>query len=85
MSCSVNRWGPGTTCEKPANSESAKELKARIEKMNMERAKQDSMWKPLVSVTESGSSSPPLIVVYPSVATLGPTLTTKSSNPPPGK
>jgi len=80
MSCSVNRWGPGTTCEKPQNSESAKELKARIEKMNMERAKQDSMWKPLVSVTESESSSP-VIVKFSS----GPTLTTKSSNLPSGK
>jgi len=68
MSCFVNRWGPGTTCEKPVNSESAKELKMRVEKMNTERAKQDSMWKPLVSVTESSSGSP-LITVYPTVPT----------------
>jgi hypothetical protein len=40
----VNRWGPGTTCEKPKNSESTKELADRISKMQMERAKQDSMW-----------------------------------------
>jgi hypothetical protein len=43
-SCGVNRWGPGTTCEKPKNSESVKELTERISKMQMERAKQDSMW-----------------------------------------
>ena len=43
-SCGVNRWGPGTTCEKPKNSESTKELADRISKMQMERAKQDSMW-----------------------------------------
>lgn len=43
-SCGVNRWGPGTTCEKPKNSESTKELTERISKMQMERAKQDSMW-----------------------------------------
>ena len=84
MCCSVNRWGPGTTCEKPRNSESANELKTRIEKMNLERAKQDSMWKPLVSVTESESSSPPLIVVYPSVASRAP-LSSKGSNPLSGK
>ena len=43
-SCGVNRWGPGTTCEKPKNSESVKELTERIGKMQMERAKQDAMW-----------------------------------------
>jgi hypothetical protein len=62
MSCFVNRWGPGTTCEKPVNSESAKELRMRVEKMNTERAKQDSMWKPLVSVTESSSGSPTVMI-----------------------
>jgi hypothetical protein len=44
MSCSVNRWGKGTTCERPSNSEAAKELQARIAAMSQERAKQDMMW-----------------------------------------
>lgn len=83
MCCSVNRWGPGTTCEKPRNSESANELKTRIEKMNLERAKQDSMWKPLVSVTESESSSP-VIVKFSSVDSGAP-LSSKGSNPSSGK
>lgn len=51
MSCSVNRWGKGTTCERPSNSEAAKELQARIAAMSQERAKQDMMW------TQSSSTS----------------------------
>jgi len=43
-SCSRNRWGPGTTCEKPVCTEASKELEARIAKMNQDRAKQDQMW-----------------------------------------
>lgn len=44
MSCSVNRWGTGTTCERPSNTEAAKELQTRIAAMAQERAKQDAMW-----------------------------------------
>jgi hypothetical protein len=62
-SCGVNRWGPGTTCEKPKNSESTKELADRISKMQMERAKQDSMWTAtevinMETVKESKESNP---------------------------
>ena len=53
MSCSVNRWGKGTTCERPSNSEAAKELQARIAAMSQERAKQDMMW------TQSSSMATP--------------------------
>jgi len=38
------RWGPGTTKERAPDTESANELKARLEQMAKERAKQDSMW-----------------------------------------
>ena len=38
------RWGPGTTKERVADTESANQLKARLEQMAKERAKQDSMW-----------------------------------------
>jgi hypothetical protein len=41
------RWGPGTTKERAPDTESANELKARLEQMAKERAKQDSMWQPL--------------------------------------
>lgn len=41
------RWGPGTTKERAPDTESASQLKARLEEMAKERAKQDSMWKPL--------------------------------------
>ena len=41
------RWGPGTTKERETNTESANQLKARLEEMAKERAKQDSMWQPL--------------------------------------
>ena len=46
MKCAVNRWGPGTTCEKPKETQATKELEARITKMNEERARQDSIWTP---------------------------------------
>ena len=38
------RWGPGTTKDRVADTESANQLKARLEQMAKERAKQDSMW-----------------------------------------
>jgi len=56
-SCARNRWGPGTTKEKPINSESAKELQLRMEAMNKERAKQDSIWVQSESSTTSVCSS----------------------------
>jgi len=42
--CALNRWGPGTTCERPINIEGAKEIQAKIKAMQDERAKQDSVW-----------------------------------------
>lgn len=42
--CGLNRWGPGTTCERPINTESSKELQAKIAAMKAEREKQDSIW-----------------------------------------
>jgi hypothetical protein len=42
--CSVNRWGSGTTCERPVNTEASKELQERLSMMAQERAKQDKMW-----------------------------------------
>ena len=42
--CALNRWGPGTTCERPINTESAKELQSKIAAIKAERDKQDSIW-----------------------------------------
>ena len=56
MSCSVNRWGSGTTCEKPRSTELAKELQNRITAMNNERAKQDTIWNLSGSTTSSFES-----------------------------
>ena len=48
MRCNPSaRWGPGTTKERQPDTEGAKELKARLEQMAKERAKQDTMWTPL--------------------------------------
>jgi hypothetical protein len=44
MRCAVNRWGPGTTCERPTNTPASKELQERLAKMRQEREKQDTMW-----------------------------------------
>jgi hypothetical protein len=44
MRCACNRWGPGTTCEKPTNSAASKELQDRLAAMRNERTAQDKMW-----------------------------------------
>ncbi len=45
MRCNPSaRWGPGTTCEKPTDTELSKELKERIDQMLKEREKQNAMW-----------------------------------------
>jgi hypothetical protein len=45
MRCNPSaRWGPGTTKERQPDTESAKELKSKLEQMAAERAKQDTMW-----------------------------------------
>ena len=49
-SCAVNRWGRGTTCERPVNTEASKELQARMAAMAKERESQDKMW---ATVTET--------------------------------
>jgi hypothetical protein len=44
MRCACNRWGPGTTCEKPTNTVASKELQDRLVAMRNERTAQDKMW-----------------------------------------
>ena len=53
------RWGPGTTKERAPNTESANELKARLEQMAKERAKQDSMWTPQLPEVQDQEKSYP--------------------------
>ena len=50
--CGVNRWGPGTTCERPVNTEAAKEIQHRLAALEAQRAKQDQIW------TQPSSSEP---------------------------
>jgi hypothetical protein len=42
--CVRNKWGSGTTCERPPESTAAKEVQSNYEKMLAERVKQDSQW-----------------------------------------
>lgn len=42
--CACNRWGSGTTCEKPSNTVQAKELEQQLAKLKAERAKLDTIW-----------------------------------------
>jgi hypothetical protein len=49
------RWGPGTTKDRATDTESSNELKARLEQMAKERAKQDSMWTPLTQYQEKSA------------------------------
>jgi hypothetical protein len=43
-SCTINRWGKGTTTERPINTVATKELQERLEAIKNERAEQDRMW-----------------------------------------
>lgn len=56
--CALNRWGPGTTCERPINTEAAKELQAKIAAMKAEREKQDSIWAPLKEEAQESLKKP---------------------------
>ena len=42
--CGCNRWGPGTTKERPPNTELSKELDARMAEIMKQRDKQDTIW-----------------------------------------
>jgi hypothetical protein len=42
--CGVNRWGPGTTCERPINTEASKEIQQRLASLEAERTRQDQIW-----------------------------------------
>jgi hypothetical protein len=42
--CVRNKWGSGTTCERPPDTIAAKEVKSNFEKMMAERIKQDAAW-----------------------------------------
>ena len=52
--CGVNRWGPGTTKERVADTEAAKEMKDRMALMMKEREKQNNMW---LQVSDTSSST----------------------------
>lgn len=45
MRCACNRWGLGTTCEKPTNTAASKEIQDRLAAMRNERTAQDKMWE----------------------------------------
>jgi hypothetical protein len=55
MRCNPSaRWGPGTTKDRQPDTESARQLKVKLEEMAKERAKQDTMWKPIESEEKQG-------------------------------
>ena len=43
-SCACRRWGPGTTCEKPIDTPSARELEAKMKAIMADREKQSGFW-----------------------------------------
>jgi hypothetical protein len=63
MRCAYNRWGPGTTCEKPTNKAGVKDLQDRLAAMRNERTSQDKMWesepeKKDIVITTTNKQSP---------------------------
>lgn len=57
MRCAVNRWGPGTTCERPQQTAATQELQDRLQKMKAEREQQDTMWVELETKTTTPAIS----------------------------
>jgi hypothetical protein len=56
--CVSCKWGKGTTCEKPTNSQSSKEVTTKLEQMMAERAKQDAKWFAIPQDTSEQISAP---------------------------
>lgn len=61
--CALRRWGPGTPCNRDADTPASKEMAAALAKMQAERDLQDKMWtqsedKKTLTI-ENGSSCPP--------------------------
>lgn len=42
--CGCNRWGPGTTCERPQNTAASREMEDRLKAYMAERAQLDTIW-----------------------------------------
>ena len=43
-SCACRRWGPGTTCERPVNTENSRELETKMKQIMAERERQSTFW-----------------------------------------
>ena len=59
--CVQCKWGTGTTCERPSNSMSAKEVADKLAQMKAEREKQDILWSapaPTSTSTSTSTSTP---------------------------
>ncbi len=71
MRCACNRWGPGTTCEKPTNSAASKELQEKLAAMRNERMAQDKMWDTEPEIPETPEKNTTFkIQTYPSMQSL---------------
>ncbi len=44
-SCACRRWGTGTVCEKPINTDNARELEAKMKAAMAEREAHANFWK----------------------------------------
>lgn len=55
--CGINRWGPGTTCERIQNTEAVKEMNDRMKALQAERLRQDAIWGDPVAQTQAPPQS----------------------------
>ena len=59
--CVSCKWGTGTACEKPSNTQAQKEMKDKLEQMKAERAKQDAAWfAPPTDIPEQQQTAAPI-------------------------
>ncbi len=66
-SCACRRWGPGTACEKPVNTENARELEAKMKAVMAEREVQQNFWKTVPAEKEACAKTNQCPVEKPAV------------------
>lgn len=56
--CVRNKWGSGTTCERPPETAAAKEVENKLAQIMAERVKQDANWFSIQDGQTKTASSP---------------------------
>jgi hypothetical protein len=75
-SCACRRWGPGTTCERPVNTENSRELETKMKQIMAERERQSTFW-----TAESNAPSNAPIQTMPQKIPVSPSISETKNEP----